>query len=147
VNSLTRGEVLSPLIDHPVPGGTTSLRKAAHLPIPPVLRAGISFDRKVRILLRPRKESTKLPTAPVGQAEVSTIEKTEEVTYSDMMSHTSQGVETVEDSKLKERRGNVYENKGSAIEVQHRSGNVAENKDSYPQDPGMLLKRQGVSFR
>jgi hypothetical protein len=101
----------------------------------------------VRILLRPRKESTKLPTAPVGQAEVSTIEKTEEVTYSDMMSHTSQGVETVEDSKLKERRGNVYENKGSAIEVQHRSGNVAENKDSYPQDPGMLLKRQGVSFR
>ena len=89
-----------------------SLRKAAHLPAPPVLRAGISFDRKVRILLRLRKESASLPTAPTGQDNGAGMENTEEVTDSDIVSDTSQGVETVEDLKINERCGNVYENKG-----------------------------------
>ncbi|MGO8735347.1 MAG: hypothetical protein ACLQVM_21425 [Terriglobia bacterium] len=106
-----------------------------------------SIDRKVRILLRLRKESTKLPTAPAGQAEVSTIENTEEATYSDIMSYILQGLETVEDAKLNERRGNIYENKGSTFKIPHLTGNIIENKDSYHQDAGMLLKRQGVSFR
>jgi hypothetical protein len=106
-----------------------------------------SIDRKVRILLRLRKESTNLPTAPASQEDGARMENTEEVTDSDSMSHTSQGVETLEDSKLKERCGNVYENNGSALKTPHGSGNVIESKDSYPQDAGMLLKRQGVSFR
>jgi hypothetical protein len=40
------------------------------------------------------------------------------------------GVEVKESdsSKLKERRGNVYENKGSAFHGPKRSGNVVENK-------------------
>ena len=47
-------------------------------------------------------------------------------------------------SKVKERRGNVYENKGSAFHMQGRSGNVIENKCSYALKAGMLLKRQVV---
>ena len=75
-----------------------------------------SIDRKVRIQLRLRKESTNLPTAPPDKDEGARMENTEEVTDSDSMSHTSQGVETLEDSKLKERCGNVYENNGPVAE-------------------------------
>jgi len=124
-----------------------SLRKAAHLPAPPVLRAGISFDRKVRILLRLRKESTTLPTAPAGEKDGARMENNEEAFDRDMMSHVSQSVEAAEDSKLRERRGNVYENKRSALKTPHGSGNVVEYKDSYPKDVGMSWKRQGVSSR
>ncbi len=83
-----------------------------------------SIDRKVRILMRLRKESTNLPTAPAGQAEVSTIENTEEVTDSDIVSDDSQRVEPVEDSKMTERRGNVYENKGPVAEVRIMNGEL-----------------------
>jgi hypothetical protein len=75
-----------------------------------------SIDRKVRIQLRLRKESTNLPTAPPDKDEGARMENTEEVTDSDSMSHTSQGVEAVEDTKLKERCGNVYENNGPVAE-------------------------------
>jgi hypothetical protein len=33
-------------------------------------------------------------------------------------------------SKLKEQRGNVFENKGSALYMQMQGGNVTENKGS-----------------
>jgi hypothetical protein len=46
---------------------------------------------------------------------------------------------------VKERRGNVYENKGSAPHRQERAGNVIENKGSYASKAGMLLKRKVVS--
>jgi hypothetical protein len=42
--------------------------------------------------------------------------------------------------KLKELRGNVYENKGPAFRSPGRSGNVIENKGSYALKPGILLK-------
>ena len=42
--------------------------------------------------------------------------------------------------KMKDRRGNVYENKGPTFRSPLRSGNVVENKDSYALKPGMLLK-------
>ena len=48
-------------------------------------------------------------------------------------------------SKVKERSGNVYENKGSGLHRRERSGNVIENKGSYALKAGMLLKRQVVS--
>jgi hypothetical protein len=105
------------------------------------------IDRKVRILLRLRKEVNNLPTAPVGQDEVSTIENTEEVIDSDIMSYTSQGVETVEDAKMNERRGNVYENKGTCVENREKSGNVTENKGSYATNTVISSKRYGVSGR
>jgi hypothetical protein len=42
--------------------------------------------------------------------------------------------------KLKERSGNVYENKGPLRNTRERSGNVVENKVTYRHNPGMLLK-------
>jgi hypothetical protein len=83
-----------------------------------------SIDRKVRIQLRLRKESTNLPTAPPDKDEGARMENTEEVTDSDSMSHTSQGVEAVEDTKLKERCGNVYENNGPMAEFRIMNGEL-----------------------
>jgi hypothetical protein len=42
--------------------------------------------------------------------------------------------------KVRERRGNVYENKGPALRSPWSSGNVQENKGSYALKTGMLLK-------
>jgi len=53
--------------------------------------------------------------------------------------------ETVVTLKVKEWRGNVYENKGSAFNRWRQSANVIENKDSYALKAGMLLKKQAVS--
>jgi hypothetical protein len=47
---------------------------------------------------------------------------------------------------MKERCGNVIENKGSGSDDRERSGNIIENKSSYVQDAGMLLKRKGVGL-
>jgi hypothetical protein len=103
-----------------------------------------SIDRKVRILLRLRKESTNLPTAPANQDEGAKMGNMEEVVDSDISSEDSQGAELVERLKMTERCGNVYENKGQAFSSPERSGNIAENKGSYAQNAGMLLKRKGV---
>jgi len=43
---------------------------------------------------------------------------------------------------MRERRGNVHENKGSGFRRPVRGGNVAENKDTYEFMAGMLLKRK-----
>jgi hypothetical protein len=72
-----------------------------------------SIDRKVRILLRLRKESTNLPVALTGQDDGGRMENVEEALDSDIVSEDSQGGETVEDIKLKDRSGKVIENKGS----------------------------------
>jgi hypothetical protein len=83
-----------------------------------------SIDRKVRIQLRLRKESTKLPTAPAGQDDGAKMEGTEETADSDIVSDDSQGVETLEDTKLKERCGNVYENNGPVAEFRIMNGEL-----------------------
>ncbi|MGO8731996.1 MAG: hypothetical protein ACLQVM_04280, partial [Terriglobia bacterium] len=103
-----------------------------------------SIDRKVRILLRLRKESTNLPTAPAGQDDVARMESMEEALDSDILSHISQSVEAVEDLKMNERRGNVIENKGSGFENRERGGNVKENTGSYAFEVGMSLNRKAV---
>jgi hypothetical protein len=102
-----------------------------------------SIDRKVRILLRLRKESTNLPVAP-GQDDGGKIENIEGIPESDIAYESPQAVEAVQDIKMKERCGNVIENKGSRLESRQASGNIAENKDSYTQNAGMLLKTKGV---
>jgi len=71
-----------------------------------------SIDRKVRILLRLRKESTNLPIAPAGRDDGGRMENIEEIPNSDIASDNSQSVGTVGDLKLSERRANVIENKG-----------------------------------
>ena len=45
---------------------------------------------------------------------------------------------------MKERCGNVIENKGSGVEHREGCGNVIENKGSYARNAGMSLKIKGV---
>jgi hypothetical protein len=103
-----------------------------------------SIDRKVRILLRLRKEFTNPQIAPPGQDDGARMENMEEALGRDIMSDNSENVETVENLKLRERCGNVIENKGSGQDAARRSGNIVENKGSYAQNAGMLLKRKCV---
>jgi hypothetical protein len=58
--------------------------------------------------------------------------------------HLSQGKDKKSLSKVKERSGNVYENKGSAFHSPEQGGNVVENKDGYEFEAGMLLKINGL---
>jgi hypothetical protein len=104
-----------------------------------------SIDRKVRILLRLRKDAGDFPIPPPGQDDGARMENVEEMLDSDTSSGNSQGVEAEGDLKMNELCGNVIENKGSLFHSSRRSGNVIENKDSYSQDAGMLLKRNGIS--
>jgi hypothetical protein len=106
-----------------------------------------SIDRKVRILLRLRKESTNPPTAPPDQDDGPAVGNMEEILESDIKSANLQSVGTVEDLKLSERCANVVENKGSRLENRKRSGDATENKGSYALTTGMLLKRKVVSCR
>jgi hypothetical protein len=48
---------------------------------------------------------------------------------------------------MKERRGNVYENKGPLWKTGRKSGNVIEKTGTYGSKPGMLMKRKEVSKR
>jgi len=66
-----------------------------------------SIDRKVRILLRLRKEYTDLPSAPAGEGDGARMENMEGVPDNDIMSYASQGVEAGENLKMTERSGNV----------------------------------------
>jgi hypothetical protein len=75
-----------------------------------------SIDRKVRILLRLRKELTNLPTAPPAQDNGGRMGNIDEVLDRDNESYDHQSVETLENLKMKERCGNVYENKGPRAE-------------------------------
>ena len=71
-----------------------------------------SIDRKVRILLRLRKDAADRPVAPAGRDDGARIENNEEVPDSHISPDNSQSVGTVEDLKLNEQCGNVIENKG-----------------------------------
>jgi hypothetical protein len=103
-----------------------------------------SIDRKVRILLALRKESISLTITPAGQHDGARMGNIEEALDSDIVSDTSESVETVKDSKMKEQCGNVIENKGPAFSRPRQYGNLTENKGSYAQEAGMSLKRKGV---
>jgi len=73
-----------------------------------------SIDRKVRILLRLRKDAADLPVAPASQDQDdgARMENTEEMVASDISPDDSQGVGAVEHLKMNEQCGNVTENKG-----------------------------------
>ena len=87
-----------------------------------------SIDRKVRILLRLRKELATLPTAPASQDDGARMESMEEIVDSDIVSDNLQTVGAVEGSKMNERCGNVIENKGPLSRTRGRGGNIYENK-------------------
>jgi hypothetical protein len=103
-----------------------------------------SIDRKVRILLRLRKDAADFPIPPPDQDDGARMENAEEIVASDNSPDNSQSVETVEELKLNEQSGNVTENKGALWKTRRQIGNVVENKHSYAPDPGMLLKTKGV---
>jgi hypothetical protein len=103
-----------------------------------------SIDRKVRILMRLRKEFTDLPSAAHGEGDGGRMENMEGVPDNDIMSYTSQGVEAGENSKMTERSGNVYENKGPAFSNPGQTGNCPQNKGSCALNAGMLLRTKEV---
>jgi hypothetical protein len=104
-----------------------------------------SIDRKVRILLRLRKELADLSIAPpAGHDDEPRTENVDEAPDSDIVSDNSQSVGAVEDLKLNEQRGNVIENERSRLGNRKRSENPTEKKGSYAFKAGMSLKRMAV---
>jgi hypothetical protein len=103
-----------------------------------------SIDRKVRILLRLRKDWTDLLAVPRSEDDGGVMEDIESDIDSDIMSYDLQGMEAVENSKINEQYANVIENKGPAFRSPGRSGNIIENKGSYARDTGILLTTKGV---
>jgi hypothetical protein len=88
-----------------------------------------SIDRKVRILLRLRKDFADRPGVPSGQGEGVAREKKKEPADNDNMSEHSKGREAVvETPKMTERSGNVFENKSSSSARQERSRSVAKRE-------------------
>jgi hypothetical protein len=81
-----------------------------------------SIDRKVRILLRLRKDAADRPVAPASRDDGVRMENTEEMVASDISSHAPQGVGTVEELKLNEQCGNVIENKGPLWKTGREAG-------------------------
>jgi hypothetical protein len=80
---------------------------------------------------------------PPGEGNGGKTENKEEAAHSNNMSERSKGREVVETSKMTERSGNVYENKGAGFGSLERSANVIENRHSYTQNAEMLLKTKG----
>jgi hypothetical protein len=88
-----------------------------------------SIDRKVRILLRLRKESADLPMAPAPSHDDGTgMQNIEAALDSDNVSMQPQSAGMVEDLKVKEQCGNVLESKGLPFHSSRESGNDTENK-------------------
>jgi len=103
-----------------------------------------SIDRKVRILLRLRKEFTGLLDTPPGEDDGGGLKDIESTLESDGVPYGLQGMEAPGNLKTKERPANVYENKGSDFSSPGRSGNVVENKGSYAHGAVMLLTTKDV---
>ncbi len=103
-----------------------------------------SIDRKVRILLRLRKDFTDLLAVPRSEDDRGVMEDIEGGIESDIMSYDLQGAEVPGSSKMNERCANVIENKGPALSTAGPSGNVTQNKGSYDSKTVMSLKTNGV---
>jgi hypothetical protein len=81
-----------------------------------------SIDRKVRILLRLRKDAADRPVAPAGQDDGARMENTEEMVASDISAQTPQIVKEVKDLKMNDQCGNVFENKGPLWKTGREAG-------------------------
>ena len=88
-----------------------------------------SIDRKVRILIRLRKDSADLPIGPAGQEGGGKMDKIEEMPEGDIMSTPpTEVVEAMEGLKMKEQCGNVDENKASLWKSTPLGGAVHESR-------------------
>jgi hypothetical protein len=94
-----------------------------------------SIDRKVRILMRLRKESASLAGAPAGGWGDAASEGGE--AGGDSVPENGELVQAVSNIKLKERTGNVTENKGPRFESGLGSGNVLQATGGYLHPPGV----------
>ena len=92
-----------------------------------------SIDRKVRILMRLRKESAKPSVAPPLLDDGAMVDSMEEIFGSDISPDKSLSVGAVEDLKLNEQCGNVAENKGQQGPKQ--SGRAMGEEGSYALKP------------
>jgi hypothetical protein len=101
-----------------------------------------SIDRKVRILLRLRKESASPAGAPARQEGGGQRESS--AAAAEGVPENGELVEAASNIKLKERTGNVVENKGSGFENLPESGKVMENTGGDLHHSGMPLGRQGA---
>jgi hypothetical protein len=93
-----------------------------------------SIDRKVRILLRLRKDAADRPVAPASQDDGVRMENTEEIVESDISPDNSESVEAVEDLKLNEQCANVYENKGPLWKTPAEAGMSMKTNVLGPQE-------------
>jgi hypothetical protein len=87
-----------------------------------------SIDRKVRILLRLRKDAADRPSAPAGQDDGAGMENTEEMVERDISAQAPQSVEAAENSKMNELCGNVIENKGPLWKTGGEAGMLLKTK-------------------
>jgi hypothetical protein len=94
-----------------------------------------SIDRKVRILLRLRKDAADRPVAPAGQDDGAGLEKTEEMVASDISPDNAQSVGMVEELKLNDQCGNVLENKGPLWKTGREAGMLSKTDVLSPSRP------------
>ena len=102
-----------------------------------------SIDRKVRILMRLRKELTNLPVAP-GEGDGGRMENMDEAPDSDIMPVSSQAVEAVQDIKMSDRCGNVYENKGPLWKTAGEAGISMKTNVLSPSRPECYVRPNGA---
>ena len=100
-----------------------------------------SIDRKVRILLRLRKELHDFPVALPREDDGTKTEGTEKILDHDIMSEHLQGVETADGEEgnciaKNKSKGKSQKAKGKAAEMNEQCGNVYENT-------GAQLKAKG----
>jgi hypothetical protein len=94
-----------------------------------------SIDRKVRILLRLRKDAADRPVAPAGQDDGARMESTEETVASDISAQTPQTVKEVKDLKMNDQCGNVIENKGPLWKTGREAGMLLKTDVLSPSRP------------
>ncbi len=101
-----------------------------------------ALDRDISSDSWQSEEFTNLPIVTFDQTDGARMKNIEQVFDSDISSANSQSVEALENLKMKERRGNVVENKGPLWKKQQRRGNVVENTGRYALKAGMLCAPQ-----
>jgi hypothetical protein len=104
-----------------------------------------SIDRKVRILLSLRKDSARRAPAPAGEDGGAQTESSAEPLGS--VPKNTGPVKAVGNIKLKERSGNVAENKGRHPDSRPGSRSVLENAGGYFDPAEMALESQDVTER
>jgi len=103
-----------------------------------------SIDRKVRLLLRLRKESADLGATPAGQNGDGQKESVAAAAVAVGSPENGELVDAASDKKLRERTGNVIENKGQRSAIRPQNSNVLESTGGYSDPADMAPESQVV---